>query len=415
MISDPTPFHPKRRIPRVSYAQNREDILLDRLFGDHVGRYMDVGSSHPLVDSNTRFFYERGWRGVNLEPNLSEFQRFLDQRPEDLNLNLAASDFDGELTFYQVEEEGMSGISTVSAEIAQGYRQYGIAVGERQVPVRTIRSLIDTHGIEPPDFLSIDVESHEAAVIRGIPLESWRPRVLVVESTLPLSTTPSYHDWEPILLAQGYLFAAFNGLNRFYLREDLRDRMDRFATPVNVLDCFVPYEFVTQAEHAAELERRLACEQDRLACEQDRLAVEHRRYEELRQACERDQSAWDEERRVRDRERTDNHARLIDFEAERALWHGRLIDFEAERALWHARLTDFEAERALWHARLTDFEAERAESARRRAAIEQHRDRLQAQLEATQRQLRPYRLLDYLGLVTAGYGWVRKLKHRLVS
>ena len=63
MMNDPTPSRPAREIPRVSYAQNREDILLDRLFGDHVGRYMDVGSCHPILDSNTCFFYERGWRG----------------------------------------------------------------------------------------------------------------------------------------------------------------------------------------------------------------------------------------------------------------------------------------------------------------------------------------------------------------
>jgi len=56
-----------------------------------------------------------------------------------------------------------------------------------------------------------------------------------------LTTTPSQQDWEPILLAQGYLFAAFNGLNRFYLREDLRDRLDRLATPINVFDHFVPH------------------------------------------------------------------------------------------------------------------------------------------------------------------------------
>jgi FkbM family methyltransferase len=422
IMSDPASFHPERTIPRVSYAQNREDILLDRLFGDHVGRYMDVGSCHPLVDSNTRFFYERGWRGVNLEPSLSAFQAFVDERPEDLNLNLAASDFDGALTFYEVGEQGASGISTLSTEIAQGYRQRGIAVVERQVPVRTIRSLIDTHGIEPPDFLSLDVENHEAAVIRGMPLDSWRPRVLVVESTLPLTTTPSYADWEPILLAQGYLFAAFNGVNRFYVREDLRDRIDRLATPVNILDGFATYEVVAHRQRAADLERRLTSERDRLA-------VERQRCEDLHQARQRDHAGWEEERRATDRERTDWHARVTEFEAERADWHARVAEFEAERADWHARVAEFRAERADWHARVAEFaaeradwqarvadlEAQRAESMRRRMAIEQHCDRLQAQLEATQRQLRPYRLLDSLGVVTVGYGWARKCKHRLVS
>ncbi len=226
---------------------------------------------------------------------------------------------------------------------------------ERRVPVRTIRSLIDTHAIEPPDFLSIDVEGQEAAVIRGTPLDSWRPRVLVVEATLPLTTTPSHEEWEPILLAQGYLFAAFNGLNRFYLREDLRELLDRFSTPVNVLDEFVPYEVVLQCERAADLERRLASEQDRMA-------LDRQRYEELHRAWERDQIAWEQQRRDMDWERADLQARLTASEDERAEWQTRLTSSEAERAVdLQARLIAFEAERADLQARLTAFEAERAE------------------------------------------------------
>ncbi len=325
MLIEPTPSHAAREIPRVSYAQNGEDILLDRLFGDHVGRYMDVGSGHPIYCNNTFFFYERGWRGINIEPTRQGHALFQEHRPEDLNLPLAASDHDGELTLYEVC--GDPGNSTLQREIAEPYRARGVEIAAHAVPVRTIRSLIDAHRIEPPDLLSIDVEGHEAAVIRGTPLDFWRPGVLVVEATLPWTTIASQQEWEPILLAQGYLFAAFNGLNRFYLREDLRDRLDRLATPVNVFDHFVPHEVVVQHERAADLQRHLA----------------------------------------------DSQARLTAFEVERAGW------------------------------------------ARRCKALEEHSACLQGQVEATQQQLRPYRLLDCLGMVNVGYGWARKLKHRLVS
>ena len=229
-------------------------------------------------------------------------------------------------------------------------------MAEHPVPVRTIRSLIDTHGIEPPDLLSIDVEGHEAAVIRGTPLDSWRPRVLVVEATLPLTTTPSHQDWEPILLAQGYLFAAFNGVNRFYLREDLRDRLDRLATPVNVLDHFVPHEVVVQHERAADLQRRLACEQDRMAVERSSTRSSTGPGRGTRPPGSRSVAPW----------------------------------------------TASEPSGSLT-------------ASRQHRRVEQHSACLQGQLEATQRQLRPYRLLDCLGVVTVGYGWARKLKHRLVS
>ena len=55
-------------VPRISYAPNNEDILLDRIFGDRVGTFMNVGASRPCHDNLTYFFFRRGWRGVNLVP-----------------------------------------------------------------------------------------------------------------------------------------------------------------------------------------------------------------------------------------------------------------------------------------------------------------------------------------------------------
>jgi FkbM family methyltransferase len=342
------------RPARVSFAQNREDILLDRLFGDHVGRFMDIGSCHPIDCNNTYFFYQRGWRGINVEPTRQGHALFQAHRPGDLNLDVAVSDHDGELTLYEAVND--HGNSTLHREIAENYHAQGVAIDAHSVPVRTVRSLVESYSIEPPDLLSIDVEGHEAAVIRGTPLDVWRPRVLVVEATLPWSTSPSHQDWEPILLAHGYLFAAFNGLNRFYLREDLRDRLDCFATPVCVLDDFMAHEVVAQGERVAQLEQQLAHQRERLA-------IERRQHQELRRA-------WEAERLAVDR----------------------------ERAGWAIRRTAIEQQMG-----------------RERAAAEQHIAWLQGQLELTRRQLRPYRLLDGLGVVNLGYGWARKLKHRVVS
>jgi FkbM family methyltransferase len=336
--------------PLVSYAQNGEDILLDRLFGGYVGMYMDIGSYDPLIYSNTCLFYEKGWRGVNIEPTLQGHALFQTHRPEDLNLRLAISDQDGEMILYEVI--GDRGNSTLNRKIADPYRDKGIEIDVQTVQVRTVRSLIEAHGIEPPDFLSIDVEGHEAAVIRGTPLDSWRPRVLVVEATLPLTTTPSHESWEPILLEQGYLFAAFNGVNRFYLREDMRGYLDRLATPANALDRFVPYEVAAQYERAAEL-------QERLSAEQNQLAAERQQHEDCLRAVESERAEWARQRTALEQ-------------------HGSLLRGQIE-------------------------------------ATQSQLEATQRQLEATQRYLRPYQLLDRLGVVSTGYGWARKLKHKVVS
>lgn len=47
-----------------------EDNVLDWLTGyKKTGVYVDVGANHPDRMNNTKLFYERGWRGINIEPD----------------------------------------------------------------------------------------------------------------------------------------------------------------------------------------------------------------------------------------------------------------------------------------------------------------------------------------------------------
>ncbi len=88
----------------ISYAQNGEDVLLYRALRHVVrGCYIDVGAADPVIDSVTCAFYERGWRGINIEPSPAAFARLAAARPEDLNLNIAAGETDGEMPFFLVE------------------------------------------------------------------------------------------------------------------------------------------------------------------------------------------------------------------------------------------------------------------------------------------------------------------------
>ncbi len=76
----------------ISYAQNFEDVMLFRaLEGIKKGFYIDVGAQDPVLDSVTKAFYERGWRGINVEPVEQWFKKLVADRPEDFNLQLAVS------------------------------------------------------------------------------------------------------------------------------------------------------------------------------------------------------------------------------------------------------------------------------------------------------------------------------------
>jgi FkbM family methyltransferase len=422
---------------RISYAQNMEDILLDRLFGGQAGTFMDIGANHPFIDSNTYFFYLRGWRGVNLEPTRRGHELFLKYRPDDLNLNVAASDVEGELPFYEIaNEQGLTGLSTLSSDVAEHHRTEGFQVFEDRVPVRTIAALVEEHGIAAPDLLSIDVESHEGHVIRGLPLSTWRPRVLVIESTQPLTESASHQDWEPILLAHGYLFAAFNGVNRFYLRDDLRDRLDCFQTPVNVLDVYQRHETIV-FRHLYEKTRdelgseRFHFEQERggwawgqsqarhaQACwEQERAAFEEQRgaWKDALDFFERSKADWARERESFAHDRGAWEQARACHERERAGWADERAEWAAERTQWAAEQARWADERARWADERVEWERQRSAFARAEAEWQREREHYLQQIASTQGALRPYRLIDRMGVVGAGYGWARRIKRKLVS
>ena len=74
----------------ISYAQNLEDVILNRLFrGKETGFYIDVGACYPVEMSVTKYFYDLGWNGINIEPMPSCYRKLQEERPKDINLNLA--------------------------------------------------------------------------------------------------------------------------------------------------------------------------------------------------------------------------------------------------------------------------------------------------------------------------------------
>lgn len=223
----------------VSYAQNGEDVLLDRLFPRGLkGFYVDVGAHDPVQGSVTKHFYDQGWRGVNVEPAAEPFAALLAARPRDVNLAVGLSDKPGTLTLFEAPG---TGCSTFSPGAAHHQREAGIPFAEREVEVLTLAQVCKEHVEGEIDFLSVDVEGHEGQVLLGADWKQWRPRVVLVEATEPMTTVPSHDAWESILLDADYLFAAFDGLNRWYVRIEDVQLLESLRTPVNILDDYIPY------------------------------------------------------------------------------------------------------------------------------------------------------------------------------
>jgi FkbM family methyltransferase len=227
----------------ISYAQNFEDVMLERLFaGQERGFYVDVGAWDPDRLSTTKHFYLRGWRGINIEPIESRFRMFRETRPHDANLNVAIAAEPGETVFWICREDDSR--STAETGAADALKAEGLTLLETRVPTRRLDEIFAEQGVGDIDFLKIDVEGLEAEVIGTMAFERWRPRVLVIEATRPAirpdwsnpEAVGTWQSWEPNLLARSYAFAHFDGLNRFYVRSEEKHLAARLSLPPGVFD-----------------------------------------------------------------------------------------------------------------------------------------------------------------------------------
>ncbi|WP_170975747.1 FkbM family methyltransferase [Rhizobium sp. FY34] len=219
-----------------SYSQNFEDVLLRRALQDiERGFYVDVGAFDPDNHSVTKYFYDQGWSGINLEPHPVFYKRLCESRDRDINLNIAVSDFNGTGQFQLVEHTGMSSLNDDFSDFVRSNWEVIPTV----TPVSTLDVLIREYAPDKTiDFLKIDVEGHETAVLLGANLRIHRPRIIVVEAVRPFLQEPTWLDWEPEILAAGYHFAWFDGLNRFYVREEDSERLAYFRVPPCCFDSF---------------------------------------------------------------------------------------------------------------------------------------------------------------------------------
>ena len=265
----------------ISYAQNFEDVILWRALMDvKDGFYIDVGANDPVETSVTKWFYDHGWHGINMEPSEEYFRRICEARPRDINLQIGAGRKREQLTFYEIPE---TGLSTTDGEIAAGHRANGFHVDEKEIRMVPLRDICEEYaqGCEI-HFMKVDVEGSEFAALEGKDFQHFRPWCLVVEATLPGTPTLSV-DWNPMVREQGYEFTLFDGLNYYYVATEKAEALGaKFSVPANVFDGFVQVDKLQLMQQRDVLEQRLA----QTTQELERMKKEMQRMREAREGVQ---------------------------------------------------------------------------------------------------------------------------------
>lgn len=202
----------------VSYAQEIEDIVLYHVLKDVENVFwIDVGANDPIYINVSYFFYRRGGRGINIEPQIEYKDRYELLRPQDQLLSIGIAQKSGTMKLYG---DGVG----ASFEVEEGLEYV-------EVPVCSLDEVCSKYvpGKKDIHFLKIDVELYEREVLLSVDLNVIRPWVIVVESISNGRNT--YEEWENILLEAGYLFVYQDpdGLNRYYVANERDELINRFV------------------------------------------------------------------------------------------------------------------------------------------------------------------------------------------
>lgn len=173
------------------YSQDQQDKFLhERVFGDYKnGFFVDVGAHNGVKFSNTLFFENTyGWTGINIEPSPFVFKELQKNRPKCINLNCAIDAKNGNAPFYcnSGATEMLSGLvehfdPRHKSRLDQENKVDGGQTEVVSIPTRTLQTVFDEYNVTHVQFLSIDVEGGEKAVVKSIDFDKVFIDVIVFE------------------------------------------------------------------------------------------------------------------------------------------------------------------------------------------------------------------------------------------
>lgn len=209
---------------KISYAQNREDVIIEAFFPDVTeGFYVDVGANDPTDDSVTKLFYDKGWHGINIEPSKRLYEKLTRVREKDINIQIGIASKKGKLTFREYDNHGLS---TFSEEMKKGYEKLASQKTdtyiEYTIPVKPLSHALSEASPSHIHFMKIDVEGFEYEVLISNDWEKYRPELICIEANHILK------DWHPILSKANYELVFFDGLNEYFLAKEAINRKDNF-------------------------------------------------------------------------------------------------------------------------------------------------------------------------------------------
>tara|TARA_B110000971_G_C19927402_1_gene462265 strand:+ start:395 stop:1069 length:675 start_codon:yes stop_codon:yes gene_type:complete len=141
------------------------------------GFYIDVGCYHPIRLSNTKFLYNKGWSGINIDISKKSIDLFKIARKKDINLNIGISDKNGTSEAYFKKD--LFHANTLAHEHSEIFLN---KPRKKKIKIKTLSSVINEYAKNKKiDLIDVDCEGKDLEVLQGVDLKKYEIDLISVE------------------------------------------------------------------------------------------------------------------------------------------------------------------------------------------------------------------------------------------
>ena len=169
------------------YSQSNEDDFLLNFFGKRKGTLLDIGANDGVTFSNSRALICEGWDAVLVETDPIAFESLVNVYEANEAVTcylLAISDVDGDVPFWQSGSHllrGDSGLLSTTSAAAYDKWKGSTAFVKTSVAALSWPSFLKGCMRKKFDFITIDAEGQDLAILRQMDLKALGCKAICVE------------------------------------------------------------------------------------------------------------------------------------------------------------------------------------------------------------------------------------------
>lgn len=181
-----TKFFFKLKIMR-SFSQEGEDLIINRIFNYNQIKpknifYLDIGAGHPIRYSNTLFFYHQDAKGITVDANYENIflHKFL--RPKDFSFNYLLGNSTEVVEYYKFKQPELN--TTSQNKVKELAEQNIFPLDKEKIIQKKFNDFLNNElrdNLSEINFLNIDIEGGELALIKVIDWDKFRPNIICIE------------------------------------------------------------------------------------------------------------------------------------------------------------------------------------------------------------------------------------------